>query len=143
ASTSGSWLDLSAWNTASDGTGSAPTALNPWDEFILNRRAWVLRSPTTAATFPGGTITIGTENHAIMAKAGAAQVTVPRVVGIGTPSLKSGGNVSNLRVDELVNNTNYFRLFTNDSNNSTFTISFGRVTGSGNFDLYFYRTNGL
>jgi hypothetical protein len=143
ASTSGSWSDLSAWNTAIDGTGSSPTALNPWDEFICNRQAWVLRSPTTASTFPGGTITIGTQNHAIMARAGATQVVVPSVVGIGTPSLKSGGNISNLRVNELVNNATFVRLFTNNSNNSTFTVSFGSITGAGDLDLYYYLTNGL
>lgn len=139
----GSWSNLTAWNTVSGGSGTAPASITPADEYIANRRDWFLRTPTTASTWPGGPLTIGPANLTLVTKSGPALITVPELNLLGEGRLKAGDNTASLRIDTLVHNAPQGLLQTHDSNNSVLTASFGTVTGTGDFGLYYYRSTGL
>ncbi len=138
----GSWSTTSAWNSATNGSGSAPSSITPADDYVCNRRDWFLRTPTSATTWPGGPLTLGPANLTIVTKSGTGLITIPELNLLGEGRLKAGDNTASLRIGKIVNNAPDGRLATHDSNNSVLNVSLGTVTGTGDFNLYYYRTTG-
>lgn len=132
---SGSWNDLTAWNTAADGTGTAPAAIAATDDFVSNKASWLLRTPTAAATFGGKSLTLGPASHQLLIKGGVNTITVPNLITSGTPNITSGSNNTVLAITACNNASGSTRLGNNGATNAVYTVSFGTLTGTGNFEL--------
>ncbi len=132
---SGSWTDLPAWNTAADGTGTAPTTIGVADDFIANKAAWVLRTPTAAASFGGKSLTLGPGTHQLLIKGGSSTITVPNLITLGSPNITSGSNNSVLAITSCLNVSGTTTIGNNSATNALYTVSIGTLTGTGNFNL--------
>jgi endoglucanase len=135
---SGDWTNTTAWNSASDGSGTAPTAINNTDDFICNNSlfsSWVLRTPTSAATFGGKSLTLGPAINQLLIKGGVNTITVPNLITLGSPNITSGSNNSVLTVSAFLNSSVSTRLGNNGATNALYTLTIGALTGSGNFEL--------
>ena len=124
---SGNWNTLAHWNTASDGSGSSPTAINATDNFVARHTAWQLRS---SGAFGGGSLTLGSNHYLRVGGSGAVQ-TVPNLITRDTPSIRGGNSLSTLVVDTLRINSDTLELRGYSSTAPTFTITLGTVTGTG------------
>ena len=132
---SGKWDDLPAWNTAVNGTGTAPTAINATDDFISNSNGWLLRTPLTATTFGGKSLTLGPSTHQLLIKGGTNTITVPNLITLGSPNIQSGSNNAVLAVTTCLNSSGTTTIGNNGATNALYTVSIGTLTGAGNFNL--------
>lgn len=136
---SGKWDDLAAWNTAANGTGTAPASIAATDDFVSSTNGWLLRTPTTAATFGGKSLTLGPATHQLLIKGGVNTITVPNLITTGGatagPNITSGSNNSVLAITACNNVAGSTRLGNNGATNALYNVSFGTLTGSGNFEL--------
>ena len=130
---SGSWNDPPAWNTASDGTGTAPTAINATDDFVCNKTGWVLRTPATS--FGGKSLTLGPASHSLLVKSGTTNITIASVISSGAAAIRSGSNNSTLTITSYRNDSGTTLLANHSATNALFPLTLGTLTGSGNFNL--------
>jgi aryl-phospho-beta-D-glucosidase BglC (GH1 family) len=130
---SGSWNDLAAWNTAADGTGTAPAAINATDDFVCNKSSWVLRTPATS--FGGKSLTLGPAGHSLLVKSGTTNITIASVFTSGAAAIKSGSNNSTLTITSLVNTSGTTLIANHTATNALFPLTIGTLTGSGDFNL--------
>ncbi|CAM3172696.1 glycoside hydrolase family 5 protein [Rariglobus hedericola] len=131
----GSWDILSSWNTAADGTGTAPVSINSADDYVCNGTAWVLRTPGPASTFGGKTLTLGPKTHSLLVKSGAALSTIPNLVTQNGTALKSGSNTSTLTITSYLNVSGTTLIANGTGTNNLFPLTIGTLTGAGNFNL--------
>jgi aryl-phospho-beta-D-glucosidase BglC (GH1 family) len=130
---SGSWNDLAAWNTAADGTGTAPAAINATDDFVCNKSSWVLRTPATS--FGGKSLTLGPAGHSLLVKSGTTNITIASVFTSGAAAIKSGSNNSTLTITSLENTSGTTLIANHTATNALFPLTIGTLTGSGDFNL--------
>lgn len=130
---SGDWHVLSRWNTAADGSGSAPTAISNTDDFVANHAGWSLGG--SAGTFGGKSLTVGPNTQTLSVAGLTSTVTVPNLVTLGSAMIKAGYNNSNLAVTSWLNPSSTTRIINHTNSNALFPLAIGTLTGSGNFDL--------
>ncbi|MEZ0217897.1 MAG: cellulase family glycosylhydrolase [Rariglobus sp.] len=129
----GSWNDLPAWNTAADGTGTAPAAINATDDFVCNKASWVLRTPATS--FGGKSLTLGPASHSLLVKSGTTNITIPSLFTSGAAAIKSGSTNSTLTITSCLNSSGTTLIANHSATNALFPLTIGTLTGSGNFNL--------
>ncbi len=129
----GSWNDLPAWNTAADGTGTAPAAINATDDFVCNKASWVLRTPATS--FGGKSLTLGPASHSLLVKSGTTNITIPSLFTSGAAAIKSGSTNSTLTLTSCLNSSGTTLIANHSATNALFPLTIGTLTGSGNFNL--------
>lgn len=130
---SGSWDQLPAWNSAPDGSGTAPAAINATDDFVCNTGNWTLRSPATS--FGGKSLTLGPASHSLLLKSGTANITIPSLFTSGAAAIKSGSNNSTLSVTTWVAGYGTTLISNHTATNALFPLSVGTLTGSADFNL--------
>ena len=132
---SGAWDQLTAWNSAADGTGTAPAAFLGTDDFVCNGTNWVLRTPGPATTFGGQSLTLGPRTHSLLVKSGTNVSTVPYLITQNGTAINSGSNNSTLSITTLLNISGTTSIANHTATNALFPLSIGTLTGEGNFNL--------
>ena len=131
---SGSWDILAAWNTGGTG-GTAPTAITNADDYVCNSNAWLLRTPVTASTFGGKSLTIGPNTHSLLIKSGTLVSTIPNLITQGAAALSSGSNNSTLSVTSYRIESGTTRISNHTATGALFPLSIGTLTGPGNIEF--------
>lgn len=126
------WDVLAHWNSAADGSGAAPTAINAIDNYINQTNNRTVRTPEVASTFGGG---------ALVLKSGAKlmlRTVAGDVSSVPTLDTASGAIIYNGRVgiEQILDVTRW----TAESGNTVLTTNTSGAGGS--FDLRVHHLRG-
>ncbi len=126
------WHLLAHWNSASDGSGSAPGSINPIDNYINQTSNRTVRAPSVASTFGGGALVLRSGGR-LMLRAPAGAVT-------SIPTLDTGGGASIYNGPVGVQQILDVGRWTATAGTTTLTTNTGGSGGS--FDLRVHHLRG-
>jgi hypothetical protein len=85
-----SWNTLAHWNSATDGSGSAPVSINPIDNYNNQTNGRTVRTPEVASTFGGGELALKSGGKLMVRTPAGATNTIPTFRTEGGATLYNG-----------------------------------------------------
>ncbi|MFH1496400.1 MAG: glycoside hydrolase family 5 protein [Verrucomicrobiota bacterium] len=125
------WATLGDWNSQADGLGDTPAIMNPYDIYSVVGSNWRVRTPATAATFPGAVLAVGSGAQLLLETPAGQVSTVPGFATAGTVTINSGvgGAVQTMAVGDWQIDAGTTKLDIGSTNGLNLTMD--RLSGPG------------
>lgn len=129
-----SWNTLAHWKSNPDGTGSSPTSINSFDNYINQTSGRNVRTPEAAATFGGGSLVLSNGGKLVLKGLANQATSIPALVTSGA-TIGSGFNgiAQTLVVGEWRNDTGNTAITT--SSNGSIHLDVHHLHGAGSITV--------